>query len=341
MGYNWDNKFHSSLYYMREIGEICGHTYETREPSNTYIKDWYLYEFPSAEVDEFHYNVWYLHEIAVKYYPSALPNKGENYYLDIIYEHGDTPSTAYNTTWTLNGSEGVESAIISHADSQNAVFVFTVKDESNNPVANHQIPVEVDGSSVTVEPTDANGQTTYTYVSGGVGDVEITADVVINGTLVSETFVVEDCWKNIPTYSKTGTELMQNVYTFDSVPTDIIIEADLSATNRQYRLVYSTTTNNTENRAIAFGVGGSDNRGLVINTGSGSTSVPYDTYTSYSTPFACKIVKNGNNVSMYIDDNLVGTYNVSAIASSLKYIHINSWSSSKTVTVTNLRIKPL
>jgi hypothetical protein len=44
---------------------------------------------------------------------------------------------------------------------------------------------------------------------------------------------------------------------------------------------------------------------------------------------------------MYIDGNLVGTYNVSAIANSLKYVNINSWSSSKTITLTNLRIKPL
>ena len=103
---------------------------------------------------------------------------------------GITPAPTPTTlTWTLNGGTST-SAILSHKDGDEAVFVFTVLDENDDPYEGYQIPIEVNGTAVSPTlTTGSDGTATYTYESQGIGDV----DVEVDCSLLSETFVIQDC----------------------------------------------------------------------------------------------------------------------------------------------------
>ena len=77
-------------------------------------------------------------------------------------------------------------------DSQYATVRFTAYDVDNNVIPNLALDFQVGSGAVTSVVTDANGGYEYTYHSQGVGDVEISASKTVEGSLVSESFVVYD-----------------------------------------------------------------------------------------------------------------------------------------------------
>jgi len=78
-------------------------------------------------------------------------------------------------------------------DSQYATVRFTAYDVDNNVIPNLALDFKVGSGAVTSVVTDANGGYEYTYHSLGVGDVEITASKTVEGSLVTETYGIEDC----------------------------------------------------------------------------------------------------------------------------------------------------
>lgn len=108
-----------------------------------------------------------------------------------------TPPTPVPTTLKtyINGVEvdntqELPANIISYADSEYIDYKFVVLDANNNPVQGYSIPLSGGGSAVSPTPvTDSNGEVSYRYVSGGVGDTNVS----INCTLVSKTYSLEDC----------------------------------------------------------------------------------------------------------------------------------------------------
>ena len=98
---------------------------------------------------------------------------------------GDAP-TPVPTSITLTGDK----SILSYADTESAVLSATVKDQSSQVMEGVTVEFFNGSTSMGTATTNSSGVATKTYASAGVGDVSFTAGV---GSLVSETYAVEDC----------------------------------------------------------------------------------------------------------------------------------------------------
>lgn len=156
-----------------------------------------------------------------------------------------------------------------------------------------------------------------------------------------QTYTIEDCPEYYPSqYTlQASSERIENQITL-LTQGDIIVEGELSATNKGYGVELGTTSS-TDYNYVRIGVGGANNRGggICINPDN-QNLVLYDTYTSYSTPFVFKFVREGSTYSLYINDELVTTQTNSTI-SNAQYLRLHSWSTSKTITLSNVKVKPL
>ena len=82
-------------------------------------------------------------------------------------------------------------SILSYADSESTVLTATVLDSSDNPVEGVDVNLYNGATLWDTLTTDSSGEWSKTYSSAGVGDITFTAEV--DGTLLTKTFVVEDC----------------------------------------------------------------------------------------------------------------------------------------------------
>ena len=80
--------------------------------------------------------------------------------------------------------------ILSAYDEDTALLTVTVKDTANNVMEGESVVFKANGAVLDTKVTDSTGVATYTYTAQGIGDVEFTAEV---GSLVSETYTIEDC----------------------------------------------------------------------------------------------------------------------------------------------------
>ena len=95
------------------------------------------------------------------------------------------PQGSVTKTLTLTSDK----SILSFYDSESAVLSATYT-ENGSPVENVTVEFFKGSTSLGTASTNSNGVATKSYSSAGVGDVSFTASV---GSLVSETYVVEDC----------------------------------------------------------------------------------------------------------------------------------------------------
>lgn len=98
---------------------------------------------------------------------------------------GEAP-TPVPTSITLSADKSV----LSYADTESAVLSATVKDASSQVMSGVTVEFFKGSTSMGTATTNSSGVATKTYASAGVGDVSFTAGV---GSLVSETYAVEDC----------------------------------------------------------------------------------------------------------------------------------------------------
>ena len=97
----------------------------------------------------------------------------------------DVPVTPVTQTLTLSSDK----SILSYADSETATLTATL---SGGTVSGQTIEFFNGNTSMGTATTDSNGVATKSYASAGVGDVSFTAEV---GSLVSETYIIEDCFQ--------------------------------------------------------------------------------------------------------------------------------------------------
>jgi len=83
-----------------------------------------------------------------------------------------------------------DKSILSYADSESATLSATVLDSNDDPVSGETVEFFNGSTSMGTATTNASGVATKVYNSIGAGDVSFTAEV---GSLVSGTFVVQDC----------------------------------------------------------------------------------------------------------------------------------------------------
>jgi len=127
------------------------------------------------------------------------------------------------------GSHNYQLSVVSDKDiisrTEVATLTATLSDNST-PVSGETLNYQIKHGSTVIDSgtktTDSNGEATITYTGSGVGDVDI---VVSYGTLLQETFVIQDC------------------YLYDDTLTDK--SSNYSKTN------YLTVTHNTDYYSLA------------------------------------------------------------------------------------------
>lgn len=95
-----------------------------------------------------------------------------------------------------------DKSVLSYYDSESATLSATVLDSSSNPMSGETVSFDIVSGGAVVEnigtaQTNSSGVATVSYYAEGTGDISIQASV---GMIVSETYVIEDCY-----YANTGT----------------------------------------------------------------------------------------------------------------------------------------
>ena len=235
--------------------------------------------------------------------------------------------------------------VLSHYDNESCTLTATLLDSNGNGVSGEEIVFKANGGLLNTVITGDNGMAQCTYQSTGVGDVTITAECMN----LTETYTLEDC----NYYSETGTTLIQNDSTDTSYPSDIpyhhegtgkyMVEFDFTM-KTQFRFYYANTKVTSKGDPINYGYGFSrDASGkFVITTRTTTTSnSTYTTGLANGEERRIKMIIDGTTVSFYDNGNLIRTQtNEWLTTNPPAYFSWATWGTG-TVTVKNIKIKPL
>ena len=258
-----------------------------------------------------------------------------------ILQVGPTP-IGYNLELTSDKNT------LSFYDHEYCVLTATLLDSNGNGVSGEEIVFKANGGLLNTVITGDNGVATVSYNSQGVGDVTITAECM---NLV-QTYSLEDCnyynTAEVTQSSTNGSTIYDNNLS-QSLPSKCEISFDLysdnSKDNGEHRFFllpksqYSSGTTQPTNAIYVdalktkmnIGKRESSTVGLYINLPYGSGS-----YRNF------KIIKDGTDLTFYIDDNLIGTSTISWIGNHSDYcLSMMRWSTSGTSKIKNVKFKPL
>ena len=255
-----------------------------------------------------------------------------------ILQVGPTP-IGYNLELTSDKN------ILSFYDHEYCVLTATLLDSNGNGVSGEEIVFKANGGLLNTVITGDNGVAEYTYQSTGVGDVTITAECMN----LTETYTLEDC----NYYSETGTTLIQNDSTDTGYPSDIpyhhegtekyMVEFDFTM-KTSFRFYYANTKLTSKGDPLHYGYGFSrDASGkFVISTRTTTTSnSTYTTGLADGEERRIKMIIDGTTVSFYDNGNLIRTQtNEWLTTNPPAYFSWATWGTG-TVTVKNIKIKPL
>ena len=235
--------------------------------------------------------------------------------------------------------------VLSQYDNESCTLTATLLDSNGNGVSGEEIVFKANGGLLGTVITGDNGVATVSYNSQGVGDVTITAECMN----LTETYTLEDC----NYYSETGTTLIQNDSTDTSYPSDIpyhhegtekyMVEFDFTM-KTSFRFYYNNTKVTSKGDPIDYGYGFSrDASGrFVISTRTTTTSnSTYTTGLANGEERRIKMIIDGTTVSFYDNGNLIRTQtNEWLTTNPPAYFNWATWGTG-TVTVKNIKIKPL
>ena len=238
-----------------------------------------------------------------------------------------------------------DKSILSHYDNDNCTLTATLYDNNNIPIGGLGVVFKKGDIVLATITTDSSGVATYTYNSQGVGDVTITAECMN----LTETYTLEDC----NYYSETGTTLIQNDSTDSDYPSGIpyhhegtekyMVEFDFTM-KTSFRFYYNNTKVTSKGDPIDYGYGFSrDASGsFVISTRTTTTSnSTYTTGLANGEERRIKMIIDGTTVSFYDNGNLIRTQtNEWLTTNPPAYFNWATWGTG-TVTVKNIKIKPL
>ena len=234
---------------------------------------------------------------------------------------------------------------LSFYDHEYCVLTATLLDSNGNGVSGEEIVFKANGGLLNTVITGDNGVATVSYNSQGVGDVTITAECMN----LTKTYTLEDC----NYYSKTGTTLIQNDSTDSDYPSDIpyhhegtekyMVEFDFTM-KTSFRFYYANTELTSKGDPLHYGYGFSrDASGrFVISTRTTTTSnSTYTTGLANGEERRIKMIIDGTTVSFYDNGNLIRTQtNEWLTTNPPAYFSWATWGTG-TVTVKNIKIKPL
>lgn len=222
---------------------------------------------------------------------------------------------------------------------ENNKITATVLDSDGNPCVGETVSFSVvDGEDLGTAVTDASGEAFVYYLGKGVGDLYIKAECM----LVSKTYEICDAIKYIDEVTKTHSSSSVGWYNLADLGANIgdcEISATLKSTNSAGIRLDLATSNQYENKnRIVLGTYTTSDKFISRYDATGTENY-YRTEESYTanTDLSVKIVRQNGNLVCSIDNN---NHTFSDL-SNLRYIGLTLWSSSKTVTVTDLKVKPL
>ena len=241
-----------------------------------------------------------------------------------------------------------DKSILSHYDNDNCTLTATLYNNNNTPMEGLGVVFKNGDIVLATITTNSSGVAEYTYNSQGVGDVTITAECM---NLV-QTYSIEDCnyynTAEVTRSSTNGSTIYDNSLS-QSLPSKCEISFDLYSDSRsdsgEHRFFllpksqyHSGTTQPTNaiyvdayKTKMNVGKRESSTVGLYTNLAYGSGS-----YRNF------KIIKDGTDLTFYIDDNLIGTSTISWIGNHSDYcVSMMRWTTSGTSKIKNVKFKPL
>lgn len=195
--------------------------------------------------------------------------------------------------------------------------------------------------------TDANGVATITYTATGAGDITIQAESESNGSLVTETYSVEDClYARVTEWSYTKLNTTENVTKLDTdlsltLPNSFTMEWDYKGNISGGRFgVYPTSNLSNRYYSLSVQIDTNDYDGIYRDTsthGMDSGRLTTDN-TQYN---SCKISYTSTSATWLLGGTNSATANISFINNHNPYtIGLWAWKTG-TIYVKNLKIKPL
>ena len=245
----------------------------------------------------------------------------------------DTPKTVGSVSLTGDTS------VLSAYDEDTVTLSATVLDEDANPMEGESVVFKQSSTTLGTVRTGSDGVAEYTYNSQGVGDVSFTASV---GSLVSETYSLEDCWNaqisevsaGSNTVNSIGMDTVHNVQNDDFC----LIFDHKGNGNICIGATSEYSTPSTANYRLTLGSYNSKHYCAVrTNSTDESTCSSEDNNTYYT----YKIEKKGNTVSFYVNDVLWLTKTATFFSSYSSYSIYNIKWGGGTDYMKNIRLKPL
>ena len=235
--------------------------------------------------------------------------------------------------------------VLSYADGDSTTLICTI---SGDDVEGRDVVFKANGEVLSTRQTSSRGVAYYVYNAQGVGDVEFTVEC---GSLVSETYSVEDCiFYHGDAITYTGTSTSDTVYSlgYDEI-------ADLSNTDFEFSWKFHQTSRGADvclgassefsvtpiksNYRVYLGGNDSGVGRYGYRTTSSSTSTSGTVYAN--TVYDMKITRNSDTFSYYLDNALLGTKTASFFSNYNMFgIHTVQWNKG-TTTISEIKIKPL
>lgn len=227
-----------------------------------------------------------------------------------------------------------------------STLTFTAKDSNNTGVSGVSLDIYKGTSKVDTVTTGTGGTATYTYTGTGAGDVSFYAT---DGTMQSETYVVEDCFyynateqtfsgSSTTVYSAMKTGLEDIINENFSLEFDImkVSGSDSGGLNIGAKSQY--TPPSSANYRVFVGI---DSNKFNLNNRTTSSSSSSGSSISSNTYYSMKLVKNSTTFTAYVGDTSFATKTVNWLGNYNEYdLYFIGWSSHNTK-IKNIKLKPL
>lgn len=221
---------------------------------------------------------------------------------------------------------------------ESTTLTVTVLDQDGDVIPNCTLSYSAkhgstDVASGTLARTNNNGQTSVSYTGTGIGDVDFTFNYNANGTLLQETYTIEDCLKYIESGSNTVNG-WYTIYDMGNVYEDIEISGTITFSGWQEVFALSQDSTSGLNH-IALTMG--DNYTKYVEY-TGATAHVNLVATEWVSPVNFKIQYKDGIAKVWVNDvqKEQATLNIQP-----RYITHFAWNGSRTLTYSNLKIKPL
>jgi hypothetical protein len=283
---------------------------------------------------------WFYHNTISKFYiPMGTTN-------DYIAKGYPSSKLVESTTLTVTSDKNIIMT------GETATITATLED-NGVPVSGETVTFEVRKQSddslieTLTDVTDSNGVATVSYLGQGTGDIYIKADCMI----LSEIYVIEDCYVSDDATSDKGYWVKSGAGTLTSTFTNNGLEVSVSNTDAYYKmntgfpLNFIVECKITDILRVSGYMGEVMVNGICLQNNNNELYL-YDTsnwggHSTYAGTISIndivKFVCDGSNVSVYLNNNLIGTKTKN---SNYNGFYIKGCCN-RGITVKDIKIKPL